>query len=84
MQGIPFNEDDAMLNPAPAPITRPPPSGINNQVIPLHEDMRRLFEECEIARGNAQLLTQALTFARPEELNGTVISVRILLTCILS
>lgn len=38
--------------------------------------MRRLFEECEIGRGNAQLLNQALTYARPEELNGPVFSVR--------
>ncbi|KZV83821.1 hypothetical protein EXIGLDRAFT_701045 [Exidia glandulosa HHB12029] len=32
--------------------------------------MRRLFEECEVARGNAQLLSQAMTFAKPSELLG--------------
>lgn len=42
--------------------------------------MRRLFEECEIGRGNAQLLNQALTYARPEELSGPVFSVRFALS----
>lgn len=30
--------------------------------------MRRLFEECRIGTGNAQLLSEALTFAKPEDL----------------
>ena len=30
--------------------------------------MRRLFEECNIGSGNAQLLAGALTFAKPEDL----------------
>ena len=38
--------------------------------------MRRLFEDCEVARGNAQLLSQALPFTRPAELRtNNVISV---------
>jgi hypothetical protein len=41
------------------------------RVIPPDEDMRRLFQECEIARGNAQLLSSALTYARPSDLEGT-------------
>ncbi|KZV90197.1 hypothetical protein EXIGLDRAFT_720596, partial [Exidia glandulosa HHB12029] len=42
-----------------------------SQVVPsVEEDMRRLFEECEVARGNAQLLSQAMTFAKPSELLG--------------
>ena len=66
-----------MLNPAPPPVPRSPSRSRNvqSQVIPIHEDMRRLFEECEIGRGNAQLLNQALTFARPDELSGPVITV---------
>jgi hypothetical protein len=84
-QGIPFDEDDSMLNPSPVPQTNQypaqlqvyPQSTIRQQVISATEDMRRLFEECEIGKGNAQLLNQALTFSRPEELGGPVISVRI-------
>ncbi|KAG8889012.1 hypothetical protein FRB98_006060 [Tulasnella sp. 332] len=44
------------------------------------EDIRRLFEECELARGNIQMLGNALVFAKPEDaLNGTagVITARI-------
>lgn len=82
-QGIPFDEDDSMLNPSPVPQANQypaqpqlyPQSSIRQQVISATEDMRRLFEECEIGKGNAQLLNQALTFARPDELDGPVISV---------
>ena len=75
-QGIPFDDDEAMINPAPPP-PRPhlPNHSLQSQVIPIHEDMRRLFEECVVGRGNAQLLNQALTFAKPDELGGPVISV---------
>ncbi|KAI0270754.1 hypothetical protein BC834DRAFT_863090 [Gloeopeniophorella convolvens] len=38
------------------------------RVIPPDEDMRRLFQECRFAHGNAQLLSEALTFASPEDL----------------
>lgn len=38
------------------------------RIIPIDEDVRRLFEECDIAKGNSQLLNQALTYARPEDL----------------
>ncbi|KAF8515729.1 hypothetical protein BU17DRAFT_93374 [Hysterangium stoloniferum] len=74
-EGIPFNVDEVMLNPSPVVPTPPvhSPGSIREQVIPPHEDMRRLFEECEIGRGNAQLLNEALTFARPEELYGPII-----------
>jgi hypothetical protein len=37
-------------------------------IIPIDEDVKRLFEECEIAKGNAHVLSQALAYARPEEL----------------
>ncbi|KAH9916215.1 uncharacterized protein B0H18DRAFT_1038853 [Fomitopsis serialis] len=39
-----------------------------SQVIPPEEDMRRLFQECKVGRGNASLLSEALAFARPEDL----------------
>ena len=47
---------------------REAPHGQLQRVIPLEEDMRRLFQECRIANGNAQLLNEALAFASPEEL----------------
>lgn len=43
-------------------------SPTRNRIIPLDEDMRRLFQECKIAQGNASLLSQALALAKPEEL----------------
>ena len=38
------------------------------RVIPPEEDMRRLFQECRFAHGNAQLLNEVLAFASPEDL----------------
>lgn len=52
-----------------------------NRIIPLEEDIRRLFQECKIGLGNASLLSQALAHAKVEELKkgerGEVIKVRI-------
>ncbi len=45
-----------------------PSHGQLQRVIPPEEDMRRLFQECRIANGNAQLLNEALAFASPEDL----------------
>jgi hypothetical protein len=39
-----------------------------NRIIPPDEDIRRLFQECKIAQGNASLLSQALTLTKPEDL----------------
>lgn len=39
-----------------------------NGVISYEEDVRRLFQECNIGKGNAQLLSEALAFAAPEDL----------------
>jgi hypothetical protein len=40
--------------------------------------MRRLLEECQIGNGNAQLLSEALTFAKPEDLKEKkIIKVRV-------
>lgn len=40
----------------------------SNGVISYEEDVRRLFQECNIGKGNAQLLSEALAFAAPEDL----------------
>lgn len=37
-------------------------------IIPVDEDIRRLFQECKIGKGNASLLSEALAFAKPEDL----------------
>ncbi|EIN05886.1 hypothetical protein PUNSTDRAFT_91523 [Punctularia strigosozonata HHB-11173 SS5] len=39
-----------------------------NRIIPPDEDIRRLFQECKVGRGNAALLSEALAFAKPEDL----------------
>ena len=67
---------------APQPpnrVKRETPSlGQLQRVIPPEEDMRRLFQECRFANGNAQLLSEALTFASPEDLREKeIIKVRI-------
>ncbi|KAF8645626.1 hypothetical protein AX16_007708 [Volvariella volvacea WC 439] len=46
----------------------PTASPTRNRVIPVEEDIRRLFQECKIGSGNAALLSQALAMTRPEEL----------------
>lgn len=38
------------------------------RIIPPEEDMRRLFQECKIGQGNASLLSEALAYAKPEDL----------------
>lgn len=45
------------------------------RVIPPEEDIRRLFQECKIARGNADLLSQTLAFAKPDALDADLIPV---------
>jgi hypothetical protein len=35
-------------------------------IISLEEDMRRLFEECEISRDNCRILADSLVYATPE------------------
>ena len=51
-------------------------SSSRNRVIPPEEDMRRLNQECDVGTGNAALLSDALTFAKPEDLKNGVIKVR--------
>ncbi|TFK69806.1 hypothetical protein BDN72DRAFT_767546 [Pluteus cervinus] len=53
------------------PVPGTPPghkSPTRNRIIPPDEDIRRLFQECKIGRGNASLLSQALAMSRPEDL----------------
>ncbi|KAF4568144.1 phosphatidylinositol-3,5-bisphosphate 5-phosphatase [Pleurotus pulmonarius] len=52
----------------PPPAPRKRRSVTRNRIIPPEEDMRRLMEECTIGQGNASLLSQALVFAKPENL----------------
>ena len=47
------------------------------RIIPPDEDRRRLFQECKIGKGNASLLSEALAFAKPEDLKQkSIIKVR--------
>ncbi|KAJ7619453.1 hypothetical protein FB45DRAFT_159649 [Roridomyces roridus] len=43
-------------------------------IIPLDEDIRRLFQECKIGVGNANLLSETLVTATPEDLRNPAIS----------
>lgn len=56
------------LSPVIPTPTRPKNSASRHRVIPPDEDFRRLLQECKFAHGNAQLLSEALTYARPEDL----------------
>ncbi|KNZ71874.1 hypothetical protein J132_05699 [Termitomyces sp. J132] len=42
-----------------------------NRIIPLDEDIRRLFQECKLGQGNASLLSRALVLSTPEDLKTT-------------
>lgn len=47
------------------------------RIIPPEEDMRRLFQECKVGKGNASLLSEALAYAKPEDLkHKSVIKVK--------
>jgi hypothetical protein len=46
-----------------------------NRVIPQDEDIRRLFQECNVGRGNASLLSNSLTYAKPKDLKKDLIQV---------
>jgi hypothetical protein len=77
--GIPFDTEDAMFSPPIVP-TRPPieerPSRKSlhqRGVIPPDEDMKRLFQECKIAKGNATFLSEMLAYTKPEQIEGSLI-----------
>ena len=44
------------------------PAGTRNRIIPPDEDIRRLFQECKMANGNASLLSEALLTCTPSSL----------------
>ncbi|KAG1851890.1 hypothetical protein DFJ58DRAFT_886039 [Suillus subalutaceus] len=73
--GIPF-DTDVMFIP---PIVRPPIeerlSRKSHQlgVIPPEEDMKRLFQECKIAKGYATFFSEMLAYATPEQIEGRLI-----------
>jgi hypothetical protein len=48
----------------------------HNLIIPLDEDIRRLFQECKIGRGNAALLAEAVTYTKPEEMKEKEIVIK--------
>ncbi|KAG2035483.1 hypothetical protein BDR03DRAFT_962355 [Suillus americanus] len=77
--GVPFDTEDAMFSPPIVP-TRPPieerPSRKSlhqRGVIPPEEDMKRLFQECKIAKGNATVLSEMLAYAKPDQTEGSLI-----------
>lgn len=43
-------------------------SPVRHRIITPDEDIRRLFQECAIGRGNAGLLSEALAHSKPEDL----------------
>lgn len=45
----------------------------HRNIIPVEEDIQRLFQECKIARGNANVLSDALAFAKPDALDGELV-----------
>lgn len=55
-----------------API-RHKPAGTRNRIIPPDEDIRRLFQECKMAMGNASLLSEALLTCTPSSLKHNAI-----------
>ncbi|OAX40769.1 hypothetical protein K503DRAFT_583300 [Rhizopogon vinicolor AM-OR11-026] len=77
--GVPFNTEDAMFSPPIVPARppieeRPSRKSLHQRgVIPPEEDMKRLFQECKIAKGNANVLSEMLAFAKPEQVDRGVI-----------
>ncbi|GJE99365.1 hypothetical protein PsYK624_156190 [Phanerochaete sordida] len=68
-----FHEPPLTAKPADVP-RRPSVAKHKNpsrhRVIPPEEDMRRLLQECKVGSGNASLLSEALAFAKPEDLKN--------------
>jgi hypothetical protein len=62
---------DPRHNPAP-PKAKHAPHPSKNRVIPVEEDIRRLFQECKVGRGNASVLVQNLTYAKPQDLEKEI------------
>ncbi|KAG2152802.1 hypothetical protein DEU56DRAFT_977193 [Suillus clintonianus] len=76
--GIPFDIEDAMFSPpigsTRPPIEEPPSRSLRQRgVIPPEDDIKRLFQECKIAKGNATVLSEMLAYAKPEQIEGSQI-----------
>ncbi|KAG1830275.1 hypothetical protein DFJ58DRAFT_908857 [Suillus subalutaceus] len=77
--GVPFDTEDAMFSPPivptrPAIEERPSKKSLHQRgVIPPEEDMKRLFQECKIAKGNATFLSEMLAYAKPEQIEGSLV-----------
>lgn len=66
-EASPLPLDSTPLTPLHNP-QRKRKSPTRNRIIPPEEDIRRLFQECQIGQWNASLLSQALALATPEDL----------------
>jgi hypothetical protein len=42
-------------------------SGTPQRIVSADDEVKLLFEECNVASGNAQILSDALTYAKPED-----------------
>jgi len=58
-----LDHQEPPVNPARQKSTR------EHRIIPPEEDIRRLFQECKIGLGNANLLSEALAYVKPEDLD---------------
>lgn len=45
----------------------------HRRIIPFEEDIKRLLHECDIAHGNARVLSDTLAFAKPDALHADLI-----------
>ncbi|KAG2361369.1 hypothetical protein BDR07DRAFT_1359012, partial [Suillus spraguei] len=74
--GIPFDTEDAMFSPSIVPPIKERPSRKNRHqrgIIPPEENIKRLFQECKIAKGNATVLSEMLAFVKPGQIEGSLI-----------
>lgn len=67
----PADSHDPLIPQSNYPRTSP-----NDLIIPVDEDIRRLFQECKIGRGNAALLAEAVTYTKPEEMKEKEIVIK--------
>ena len=70
LQNVPL-DDRSFLPPMPLPMPSPRHFGPGYAQLPDHgEDMRRLGNECIAAKESARVLSEALVFTRPDELES--------------
>jgi hypothetical protein len=72
---MPFDTTDEMF----VPYAQRPPRGSSPEhspaIVPPEEDARRLLQECKFGTGNARVLSEALAFAKPEDLAKEIVKV---------